>query len=653
MLGLWHRRQAAGVETLHREGMLLRLERLKLVVGVLAAVLGARLWYLQIMNGAQYAAMADRNHIRVVPVSAPRGRIFDREGRELVRNRLSFTLSVLPETVDGSRDELLARLSAILGIPREQLAENWESAVRRYSFAPIRLLRDMTPQQLIAVLEHRTSIPGVFVEEEPVREYPLGATAAHVLGRVGPISLEELQRLSDEGYQGTDLIGISGLERYYERQLRGSPGYREIEVDALGRFRRLVGEQASQPGLDLHLTLDLELQRRTEEALVAGVERAEQLRRAAKDPQLRAARPVRAGAAVVLDPRTGGILAMASFPAYDPEKLLPWAPDRQAYLDLLLRDPAAPFVNRATMGTYLPGSVFKVVTGVAALEEGVFGSAERYYVDGVAPYGKRDWMVRAGLPPPGWVDLVGGFEWSSNDFFWELGLRVGVDRLAAWARRFGLGQATGIDLDPGDQPGLVPDREWKRRRFRDEPASEQIWYEAETMDMAIGQGYLLVTPLQVAMVYAAVANDGIAYRPHLVRSITRPDGTPVAEVSPTVLVQVPASRGTWRLVREGLKAVVNGKHGTARGKFEGVPVVVGGKTGTAQVGTSGEQPHAWFAAIAPIDDPQVVVVVVVDNGGSGAAVAAPIARDILKAYFELHPPASPDASQQAPRQESS
>lgn len=647
------RRQTVGFEARQGEGMQLRLARLRLVLGVVVALLAARLWHLQIMEGAQYVAMADRNHIRVVPVSAPRGRIYDREGRELVRNRLAFTLSVLPEAVEDSPHELLSRLAALLGIPEDQLAESWRSAARRYSFEPVRLVRDMTPQQLIAVQEHRASLPGVFVEEEPVRQYPLGATAAHVLGRVAPITLEELKRLSDEGYQGTDLIGTTGLERYYERYLRGRGGYREIEVDALGRFRRLVGEEPSQPGLDLRLTLDLELQKRTEQALITGIQEAERGRMASSNPEVRAGRPVRAGAAVVLDPRSGGVLAMASFPGYDPEKLLPWAADRQAYFDLLNRDPAAPFLNRAIMGTYLPGSVVKVITAVAALEERVFDAGERYYVDGLAPYNKQDWMIRAGLKPPGLIDLVGGFEWSSNDFFWELGRRLGVDRLAAWARRFGLGQTTGIDLDPGDRPGLVPDRQWKRQQYRDGPAWARQWYEAETMDMAIGQGFLAVTPLQVAVAYAAVANDGVAYRPHLVESITRPDGTPVLEVSPTVLLQVPASRQTWRLVREGLKAVVNGKHGTARGRFDEVPVPVGGKTGTAQIGASGEQPHAWFAAIAPIDDPEVVVVVVVENGGSGAGVAAPIASNILQAYFALHPPAPRGLSQDASRQESS
>ncbi|HEY8424813.1 MAG TPA: penicillin-binding protein 2 [Limnochordales bacterium] len=630
------RRHPPSVDGRHPEEMQPRLVRLSAVMAVALVVLAARLWHVQIMEGARFVAMADRNHIRVVPVSAPRGRIYDRQGNELARNRLSFTLSVLPEAVDGSVEDLLARLSAILDIPQAELAERWSQATRRYSFEPVRLLRDMTLAQMVAVQEHRSQLAGIFVEEEPVRQYPEGALAAHVLGRIAPITAEELQRLSDQGYQGTDLIGAAGVERHYERYLRGSRGYREIEVDALGRFRRLVSEQPPTPGLDLHLTLDLELQRRTEEALVLGIQRAERSRQTSTDPQVRAARPVQAGAAVVLAPATGEILAMASFPGFDPERLLPWAPDRQAYFALLERDPAAPFLNRATMGTYQPGSVFKLVTAVAALEERVFAPGERFYVDGLAPYGKQDWMIRVGIAPPGLIDLVAGFEWSSNDFFWELGLRVGVDRLATWARRFGFGRSAGIDLEPGDRPGLVPDRQWKRQQFRNRPPWEQNWYEAETMDMAIGQGFLTVTPLQVALSYAAVANDGVVYRPHLVAKVTTPDGAVVWENERTVLLQVPASARTWRLVRQGLDAVVNGPHGTARGRFDGVPVRVGGKTGTAQV-QAGEQSHAWFAAVAPIDDPQVVVVVVVEHGGGGASVAAPIAADILKAYFELHP----------------
>ncbi|MEW6046413.1 MAG: penicillin-binding protein 2 [Bacillota bacterium] len=642
-------RTLVSIESRRDQGMNVRLQRLGVAVGVVFAVLAARLWYLQIIRGSDYAAMADRNHLRVVPVTAPRGRILDREGREIARNRLSFTLSVLPEAVPNAPQQLFPELARLLRVPEAKLQEAWESAARRYSFEPVRLVRDMKLDQLIAIEEHRASLPGVFVEEEPVRDYPLGATAAHVLGHVGLIGMEDLKRLSDEGYRGSDIIGLAGIERYYERDLRGTGGYRQIEVDALGRYRRLVGEQPPVPGHDLKLTLDLELQQKTENALIDGIQKAEERR--LDDPKLRSGKSVTAGAVVVLDPRTGAVLAMASFPAYDPGRLLPWEPDRAAYLSYLNRDEASPFLNRATMGTYAPGSAFKVVTGVAALEERKFGLNERWYADGLGPYGKKDWMVSQKLVP-GWLTLVSGFEWSSNDFFWELGHRVGVDALAEWARRFGLGQPTGIDL-PGDRPGLVPDRQWKKQRYRNQPAWAQQWYEAETLDMAIGQGFLEVTPLQMAVVYMAVANNGIAYRPHLVQSIKRPDGTFVRTVTPSVLLQVQASPSTWKAVREGLKAVVNGPHGTAKDKMKDVPVPVAGKTGTAQVGDGESQPHAWFAAIAPADDPQVVVVVVVEHGGSGSGAAAPIAEDVLKAYFQEYPPRSPaSATATASRQES-
>ncbi|WP_324717490.1 penicillin-binding protein 2 [Carboxydochorda subterranea] len=616
-----------------------RLDRLATVALVLFGILWARLWYLQLMQGGHFAALAERNRLRVVPVTAPRGLLYDRNGQVLVRNRTSYTASIIPEemadsTGDQGEPPLASTLAELLRVPRQTIEEAWRAQARRYSFEPVRIARDLSVEQLIALEEHRAVLPGVMVEQEPVRDYLRHSTAAHVVGQVAPITLEELTQLADAGYRGTDLIGRTGLERVYESYLRGQDGYRQIEVDARGRFRRLVEEKPPVPGMDLHLTLDLELQKATETALVEGIQAAEARR--LRDPRLRSGRPVEAGAAVALDPRTGGILALASFPAFDPAALLPWAPDRELYLEFLNRDPNHPFFNRVTMGTYAPGSIFKVVTATAALEDQRFGPDERFYVDGHGPYGKTDWMLRAvpRIAPPGWVDLVGGFEWSSNDFFWELGRRVGIERLAYWARRFGLGTATGVDLYPPDQPGLVPDAEWKREYFRSGPAWQRSWYEAETLDMAIGQGFLQVTPLQMAVVYMAVANGGTAYRPHLVASVTRPDGTPVVQVQPSVLLRVPASPQTWALIRKGLWSVVNGPHGTARGRFADIPVQVMGKTGTAQLSAAGSETNAWFAAVAPADAPEIVVVVLVENGGGGAGVAAPIAHDILKAYFD-------------------
>lgn len=638
-------------------GWKLRLDRLGMATTVIVGLLLMRLWYLQVMRGPYFASLAERNRMRLIPVSAPRGLMLDRNGRTLVQNRLSFTLSVIPEEVraasGGPEGEagFIAELAKVLGLPQEQLWQQWSEQSRRYRFDPLRLVRNLTDAQLLAIEERRSLLPGVVVEQEPSRHYPMGSTAAHVVGYLLQIDEEELKRLGDQGYRGSDLIGKSGLERAYESYLRGREGFREIEVDAQGRFRRLVREVPAEPGLSLRLTLDASLQKVTEQALVRGIERAEERRRHDEDPQVLAARPVGAGAAVVLDAHTGGVLAMASFPSFDPGRMMPNALDRELYLALTTHDRYLPQINRAIQAAYAPGSVFKVITGIAALEEGKWGANEELRWDGGdASCKKEDWMLRSGLRPPPNLDIVKGFEWSSNDFFWNLGDRVGIDSLAEWARRFGLGRSVGIDLAPGDTPGFVPDRAWKATAYT--RPDDRLWYRCETLDVAIGQGALQVTPLQVAAVYMAIANNGVAYRPHLVEAVLRPDGSPLVTFSPQVLFEVRARPGSWELVRRGLWNVVNGPGGTARSAFRSgdIPVSVAGKTGTAQVSGTGQLSHAWFAGMAPADSPEVVVVVFVENGGGGAAVAAPIAHDILRAYFAgVAPGGAPRG--QAPGQE--
>ncbi len=607
-----------------------RLRWLASLLSAVVLVLAGRLWYVQVVRGEQYAVRAESNRLREVPLTAPRGLIYDRAGRPMVGNRKSFTVSFLADGDVGRRAETLRQLAGLLDVDESVLADAWASGYQPGSPEPVRLWRDATPSQVIAVEERKSQLPGVVVEEEPVRNYLLGARAAHILGYVAPIELEELQRFGELGYRGTDLVGRMGIERAYESLLRGADGYRRIEVDALERPRRVLEEHPPVPGADLVLTVDLELQAATEQALERGVARAAEMRRASG---VASTAPV-AGAAVVLEARTGAVLAMATYPGYDPRQLMPWNRDRVRYLEALQRDPSGPFLNRVTRGVYPPGSTFKVITATAAIAEGKLRPDERIEVDGRGPFGMLDWWFRLGLAGPGKaLSLVEAMEWSSNDFFWELGRRVDIDGLARWARRFGLGQSLGIDLYPGDREGLIPDPDWKQRRYASRPISERLWYASETLHIAIGQGFLEVTPLQMAAVYAALATDGVIYRPYLVERVLRPDGTTLWEHRPQVLRVVPAPRGVWRLLREGLARVVSGPHGTARSAFSGFFVPVGGKTGTAEVANQEGAGHAWFVGIAPVDNPEIVVAVVIEHGGGGARAAAPVAREILAYYF--------------------
>ena len=612
-----------------------RLQQLGLALAVAFAVLAARLWYLQVMRGEHYAVLAESNRIRQVPLTAPRGLIYDREGRLVAGNRRSFTVSLVPDRPPEQREAVLQRLAELLGVPRAALEAAWEEGYQPGSHAPVRLWREASPSQVTAVEEHRARLPGVVVQEEPVRNYPRHELGAHVVGYVAPITSQELQELAPLGYRGTDFIGRMGLEREYEAALRGQDGYQAVEVDARERPRRVLETAAPRPGADLYLTLDLALQQQVERALVEGIRQA-QLRRDRLYPGVRNV-PVRAAAAVVVDTRSGAVRALASWPAYDPGQLVPWNADLAGYWSSLSQDPGRPLLNRVTDGLYAPGSTFKVVTAVAALESGVFRPDETWFVDGVGPYGKLDWWrsSRTAVPNPEGrhLNLLEAFEWSSNDVFWELGRRVGIDGLAEWARRFGLGQSVGIDLYPRDMAGLVPDPAWKRRRFT--RPDQQRWYESETLDVAIGQGALQVTVLQLAALFMAVANDGVIFRPYLVEAVRGPDGTDIYRHRPEVLRVVRASARTWEMVRQGLARVVSGPNGTARQAFAGFPIPVGGKTGTAQLAGLEGAAHALFAALAPIDRPEVAVVVVVEHGGSGALAAAPIARAILEAYFGL------------------
>lgn len=471
-------------------------------------------------------------------------------------------------------------------------------------------------------------LPGVFVEEEWRRVYPFGEVGGNVLGYLRLASPEDVQA----GYRNSDLVGDAGLERQYEEFLRGTEGRRLVEVNAHLRPVRELSVQSPVPGNDLYVTLDIELQQVAEQSLV---EHLEYLR--AQGDYVHGYY----GAVVVLDAKSGAVLAMASVPSYDPNRLLP--PDRGAYYHELLQSPGRPFIHRAVQA-YAPGSIFKPVTGLVFLETGAIGPDEEFEATGIGPYGRLDWSIRNGCwCPAGVVTIVMAMARSANDFFWHIALRPevkagnhdAIETIAAYARKLGLGSPTGIDF-PGDRAGRVPDTVWKRETM------SEPWYVGDTLNVVIGQGYLEVTPLQMAVAYTAFANRGLLYEPYLVERIVSPEGEVLYQhVAVPERIEV-SDPYYWEVLVESLRATVQNPRGTSYNalRFQGdrpwgavATYDPAGKTGSAQR-APGQESHAWFAGFAPAADPEIVVVVFVEEGGSGGAAASPIARRVMDFYFE-------------------
>jgi penicillin-binding protein 2 len=560
-------------------------------------ILLGQLWYLQILEGPRLSDLSEKNRIRIRPVAAPRGILFDRNGLALVDNRPAFTLSVIPREMENP-GTVLARLSILLKIPYPELLEAVER-VSPDSLMPVRVRRGLTLEEVTRVEEWRLELPGVTVEVEPQRAYPTSRFAAHLLGYVREVGEEQLKQ---GRHRRGDMVGQGGLERLLDEYLRGRDGAERIEVDALGRAVRVLRRQEPASGAEVITTVDRRIQEVVERALGN-----------------------RAGAIVVLDPRTGDILAMTSNPAFDLDQFT-GSLGREAWIRLV-RDPNAPLINRALQGQYAPGSIFKVVVTAAGLQEGTLTPMDRTYCNGEFRLGDRtfkDWKEGG----HGHVDLHRALVQSCNIFFYRAGLKVGLEAIVRYARAFGLGAPTGIAL-PGEKFGLVPAVDPRRGR---PGGSGQA---GETVNLSIGQGRLLVTPLQVARMMAAVANGGILWKPRLVQRVDGPDGRLLYSEASEVTGHIELSPIVWEFLRAGLWGVVNESGTGAAARLPGLEVA--GKTGSAQTVARGggvrSQDHAWFAAFAPARDPEVVVVVLVEHGGRGGQAAAPIARKIFEGIF--------------------
>jgi penicillin-binding protein 2 len=564
-------------------------------------VLIGQLWYLQVLEGGRFLDASDKNRIRVRPIAAPRGILFDRHGTPLVDNRPAFTLSLIPRELPRdveTRDAVLGRVASLLRIPYQELIDA-VSRVPPDSLLPVRVRRGLTLAEVAKVEEWKLELPGVITEVEPQRVYPTSRFAAHLLGYVREASDEQLKQ---GRYRRGEMVGQSGLERLLDEHLRGQDGGERIEVDAMGRPVRRVQQTEPHAGAHVITTVDRGIQEAAERAMEGF-----------------------AGAVVVMDPRSGDVLAMVSTPAFEIDRFTGTI-DRDAWLRVV-QDPNFPLLNRAIQSQYAPGSIFKIVVAAAGLQEGTLTPLDRTHCNGEFQLGNatfKDWKEGG----HGTVNLHGAMVHSCNIFFYEAGLKIGGAAIVRYAGAFGFGQPTALDL-PGEKHGLLP----KPQAARGRPG--RVYPPGETVNMSIGQGTVLVTPMQVARFMAAVANGGVLWRPRLVQRVERPDRGVVWSDQGQVSGHVELSPVVWAFLRQSLWGVVNDGGTGAGARIPGLDIA--GKTGTAQMIAKSKaekgQDHAWFAAFAPAKAPEVVVVVIAERGGKGGQVAAPIARKILNAIF--------------------
>ncbi|MFZ5516422.1 MAG: penicillin-binding protein 2 [Candidatus Zhuqueibacterota bacterium] len=569
------------------------------LVIVLFVILIVRFFYLQIYKQEQYFTASEKNRIRERVHEAARGIIIDRNGEILVDNHPSYSVYAIPIEVKES-ENILKLTGEILDMKPAEIKRTIQKKKTGY-FTPIKLKRQVDFETLSRIEERRMDLPGILYMTEPRRYYPSGVRAPHLFGYLGEITQEEMELEENKGMHLGSIIGKKGLEKVYEKELRGFQGYEYIEVDALGREVRKLKDKPeiqSQPGKNLHLTLDAILQRALE----------------ARMDSLR-------GGAVVVDCKTGGVLALVSKPDYDPEIFTkPISPE---IWNELVNNPSKPLYDRMVQSLFPPGSTYKPVLAAAALEHNIIEPSWRAYCGGFLNLGRRNYDC---WKPGGHgeLDLLGAIEQSCNVYFYKLELKVGLDKWAEYSRNFLFGELTGIDLI-AEKAGVVPDQEYLDRQF-----GKNKWSKGLILNLAIGQGDLLVTPLQMARFAMILANKGVSHRLHLVEYLEDPiDGTRKLTQIDSVRING-VSQETFEVLKQGMFRVVHGVHGTAKSAAY-LDIKVAGKTGTAQ--NPHGDPHAWFIGYAPVDNPQIAICVLIENGGGGGAVAAPIAREVIKNYF--------------------
>ncbi|MCI5221295.1 MAG: penicillin-binding protein 2 [Candidatus Electrothrix sp. AR4] len=577
------------------------------------AVLVTRLWYLQIQQGEVYAQLAQSNRVRHLEVAAPRGNILDRKGREVVTNRPAFNVVWVRE---GNRvdDELIKKTASILGVDISELLARTRKMVGTPGHIPIRLAEDLDWDKVAYIENNRMELPGIKIEVSPQRVYHYGNLASHVIGYLGEISQKGLSAATSDGYKSGDMIGKMGLEKLREKDLRGEKGRDYMEVNALGFEQRNLKGLEPLPGNDLQLTLDVDLQHAAEEIMM---------------------KEEKSGAVVAIEVNSGRLLMLASSPVLELDKFLGGISIKN--WKAMLANPHHPLINKIVQGQYPPASTYKLVTAVAALAEGVITPDSSIYCPGHYRFGNRTyrcWKKNG----HGAVNLKRALSESCDVYFYQVGQRLGVNRIASYAVRLGLGKKTGVEIEH-EKNGLIPTSEWKMRQYN------RPWQEGETLSIAIGQGFNLVTPIQLALMTATVANGGILYKPGMIETVRDPDGQVIERFQPTILDRFDDQGRNLEIIKEGLIEAVNGRRGTAR-RAQLENITVAGKTGTAQVVRLKQykhlkeedipykyRDHAWFTCFAPAEKPEIAVTVLVEHGLHGGSAAAPIAKAVLEKYF--------------------
>ena len=587
-----------------------------IVLGLTSIVL-FRYYDLQVNRHLDYVTNSNKNRIHIRSVAPTRGLIFDRHGQLLADNRPAFTLNIIPESA-GDTDQLIARLDTLLSISEKDIARFKKREKRSKGFAPVPLKYNLTEQERAILAVNSHVLQGTEVSAQLMRFYPQRELLTHTLGYVGRINDREIKNIDPESYRGTDFIGKIGLEKYYEETLLGKVGTEQVETDARGRVMRVLGKNDPVSGSNLTIHIDSQLQRVALDALKG--ER---------------------GALVAIDVKTGGILSMVSTPSYDPNLFISGISQKQ--YDGLLNSPDRPLFNRALRGQYPPGSTVKPLFGLIGLQHKIYDidysiyDPGYFFMEGI----KRPWRDHnADQGGHGYgVDLAEAIIESCDVFFYTTGVKTGIDLLSKESALFGLGDVTGIDL-PGEKRGIMPTRAWKKDNRR------QDWFNGDTINMSIGQGFMLTTPLQLAVMSARIASRGKTVIPKLLKSVDGKDIAPEFAPDP-----IQYDDKYWNYIHQAMVDVVHSKKGTARGISEGISYKLAGKTGTAQVISIHEKDkydsskidkrkwdHALFVAFAPADNPQIALGLIVENGEHGSRTAAPIARKVIDTYLANYTP---------------
>ena len=612
--------QRISIKDNNAEAALFRRRAMVAMAGVilLTLMLLLNLYVVQVIHHDDYQTRSNDNRIKIVPVAPPRGLIFDRNGELLAENRPVFSLEIIPEQVDDL-PKMLDDLIVLLKLDPSAKEDFLKEVQRHRRFNPITLADQLDEVQVATFSVNQFKYPGASIEAYLKRFYPFGDTFTHALGYVARINTTDLKKLDDQGklanYAATRDIGKLGVEKYYEDLLHGQAGYQEIEVNNRGRIIRTLKYQPPVAGKDIYLSLDLRLQRKAQE-LLAG----------------------RRAGLVLMDPKTGAVLALASSPGYDPNMFVRGI--RTKEYAALLEDPSRPLINRVSQGGYAPASTVKPLLAVMGLNEGA-----------ITPFGKffggpffqlpgsshkfRDWKKWG----HGWLDVYRAIEVSADTFFYDLAYRTGIDTMNKYMTAFGFGNYSGLDIYE-ETMGVMPSRDWKRLRRK------QTWYLGDTISVGIGQGYWTATPIQLARAHSILAQHGHNVIPHLLKSVREGDGHQEPFREPTDQVLVVKDDSYWKVAMEGMYRVINGAEGTGRKAFANTPYKAAGKSGTAQViGMKQDQKYdahrlkeehrdnALFVAFAPYEDPKAVVTLILENAGGGSTQAAPVVRQILDAYL--------------------